>query len=518
MQQGTGVSIESALPKPWEETPSFNDLLYDWMERAPWLAISAVAHVMAFLLLAVIPWHVFETTPEKIVLVQAPAAVEEVFEDPVIEPPPVVDDVETPEDPQLQNAELDEIQQTDDAQDFEQALGEPDHIADSPLQSMSLNDLIGTGGGAGGKTGGRFGGGRTAGPRGGRGAEISVTNGLNWLADHQNPDGSWDAEGFDANCPSVGPCEGSGHAEHDVGVTGLALLAFLGDGHTTTRGKYRDNVVRAVKWLYQQQDFENGLYGERIGTAFLYDHSIATLAMCEAYYFSKSPVLLGSAKKAIGFVTQARNPYGVWRYDVPSNGDNDTSVTGWMIFALKSAEEAGIPIDSQAFPDALTWFDEVTDPSTGRVGYSAVGEPSSRIPNVNDHYPRETTEAMTAVGLLCRIFLGQTPQTNDVLEQHAELLLRALPEWDDEEGLTNDLYYWYYGTYAMYQLGGRHWQAWNKAMKAALIDSQESSGHAKGSWDPNGPWGHAGGRVYSTALGVLCLEVYYRYGRVLGAR
>ena len=42
-------------------------------------------------------------------------------------------------------------------------------------------------------------------------------------------------------------------------------------------------------------------------------------------------------------------------------GDNDTSVTGWMVFALKSAEEAGLQIDPEAFNGSLSWFDEVTD-------------------------------------------------------------------------------------------------------------------------------------------------------------
>ena len=78
--------------------------------------------------------------------------------------------------------------------------------------------------------------------------------------------------------------------------------------------------------------------------------------------------------------------------------------------------------------------------------------------------------------------------------------------------------YWYYGSYAMYQMGGRHWKAWNSAMKRTLLPSQRAQGHLAGSWDPVGPWGSHGGRVYSTALMVLCLEVYYRYGRVLGAR
>ncbi|MFP6612556.1 MAG: hypothetical protein VB835_09625 [Pirellulales bacterium] len=44
-----------------------------------------------------------------------------------------------------------------------------------------------------------------------------------------------------------------------------------------------------------------------------------------------------------------------------------------------------------------------------------------------------------------------------------------------------------------------------------------SSGDA-GSWDPkNAHWGGKGGRVYATALGALCLEVYYRYSEALNS-
>ena len=80
------------------------------------------------------------------------------------------------------------------------------------------------------------------------------------------------------------------------------------------------------------------------------------------------------------------------------------------------------------------------------------------------------------------------------------------------------MYYWYYGAYAMYQMGGRHWEKWNTAMKEAILDSQRKDGANKGSWDPAGPRGHHGGRVYSTASMVLCLEVYFRYAKVLGSR
>ena len=167
---------------------------------------------------------------------------------------------------------------------------------------------------------------------------------------------------------------------------------------------------------------------------------------------------------------------------------------------------------------ALNWIDEVTDPANGRVGYDSIGSVSSRVTGINDHYPPEKGEAMTAVGLLCRFFLGQDPDDTPIMAKHADLMLKTLPEWDPE-GFGSDMYYWYYGSYAMFQMGGsRFWAPWNKALKKAVLDSQRHDGDEKGSWDPKDPWGYAGGRVYSTASMVLCLEVYFRYAQVLGAR
>ena len=156
---------------------------------------------------------------------------------------------------------------------------------------------------------------------------------------------------------------------------------------------------------------------------------------------------------------------------------------------------------------------------TGRTGYTQVGQGSSRVPGVNDHYPREANETLTAVSLLCRIFLGQHPVEQPLLMQQAELVGKTPPRWDPE-GLSNDVYAWYYGTYALFQLsdqprGKRIWDAWNRALERALSETRRQDGDARGSWDPLGPWGHSGGRVYSTAMAVLTLEVKYRYTKVL---
>lgn len=81
------------------------------------------------------------------------------------------------------------------------------------------------------------------------------------------------------------------------------------------------------------------------------------------------------------------------------------------------------------------------------------------------------------------------------------------------------MYYWYYATFAMNQWGGQHWRDWKKSIEAAILPEQhQGNDNFTGSWDPVGPWGDDGGRVYSTAICTLILEVYYRYARVLGAR
>ncbi len=514
------IHIESSLPRSWEEEHTFNDVLYDWMQRAPWLGLSALAHAVLFGVLYAIPWDLLYPEPATSIQASIEQTPEELFEDPPPEEPEEIEEEEIEEEPVLKDAEISDHNETEDMEETDSSEGDPDFLADSPFDDKAFNDIIGIGGGAGGKFGNRFGGRRNLKAAGGSGTQQALKDGLEWLRHHQSQDGSWDTDEFMVNCGKIGStiCADPGEPLHDVGMTGLALLAFLGDGHTTKSGQYKNVVSAGVKWLKDQQDPDLGLLGEKIGQAFLYNHAIGTLAMCEAYYFSKSPLIKRTAQDAVNFITRARNPYGAWRYDYPPIGDNDTSVTGWMVFALKSAEEAGLQVDPEAFVGSLSWLDEVTDTANGRVGYDSVGSPSSRVPRQNDHYPPEKGEAMTAVGLLCRFFLGQDPDEDKIMEKHAELMRETLPEWNPDD-FGCDMYYWYYGSYAMYQMGGKKfWDPWNKAMKVAVVDSQRRDGDEKGSWDPVGPWGFAGGRVYSTALMTLCLEVYFRYAKVLGAR
>jgi hypothetical protein len=178
---------------------------------------------------------------------------------------------------------------------------------------------------------------------------------------------------------------------------------------------------------------------------------------------------------------------------------------------------AGLEVEDTAFKDAASFIDELTDTTSGRTGYHERGTGPARQTELMEKFPAEKSESITAVGILVRIFAGHTAGEDDKIGKGADLLLNQLPKWDESAG-TIDMYYWYYGTLAMFQVGGRGWDKWNESIKTAILDHQHTDNSlcSYGSWDPIDPWKDEGGRVYSTALNTLCMEVYYRYPRVFG--
>jgi len=347
--------------------------------------------------------------------------------------------------------------------------------------------------------------------------------GLAWLAAHQDldGDGKWDCAAFMKHDPADDKSDGAGAAFNDVGVTGLAVLAFLGAGYTDRGGpkenRYAKHVRGGLRYLMATQA-DDGAFGPREAQSFMYNQAIATLAMSEACWLSGNPRYKGPAQKGLDFLAAARNPLAAWRYK-PRGGDNDTSVTAWCVMALRSGTSAGLGVDPDAFEGARQWIDHVTDPESGRVGYLVRGGPSDRPKGMQARWPAAKTEAMTAAGILTRIFLGADPRLSGVLRKSAELCAAAPPDWNRDTG-TIDMDYWYFGTLALFQVGGGKWDRWGKAMGEAIVkhQHQRGSGARTGSWDPLGPWGPDGGRVYATALLTMALEVYYRYDRVFGVK
>ncbi len=347
-----------------------------------------------------------------------------------------------------------------------------------------------------------------------RKTRAAVKAALRWLSVHQDGNGRWDADGFNRHDPPDDKCDGPGGALYDIGVTGLALMAFLGDGYTA-RGSaldnpYAKNVRQGLRFLINSQDKE-GCIGTRASQHYIYNHALATAALCDAFALTRNPRYRKPATEAVKFILQARNPYMAWRYG-PRTGENDTSITSWCVEALAKARAAGLKIEGREYEQAMigarAWMDKMTDPATGQTGYNFRGGTSARPEGLQDTFPSELTQAMTASSIVARLHAGQSRE-DAVIQKGIGLLLMDPPRFERKTGRI-DQYYWYWGTRACHQIGGPEWKRWNKSIRPALLESQfrEGSGARTGSWDPLGPWARDGGRVYATALMAMTLETY----------
>ncbi|MDZ4849821.1 MAG: prenyltransferase/squalene oxidase repeat-containing protein [Pirellulaceae bacterium] len=324
--------------------------------------------------------------------------------------------------------------------------------------------------------------------------EKAVAAALKWFAQHQMPDGSWT---FAHGLACGGKCkDGGGATGASNAATGLALMCFLGAGQTHLEGDYKESVFKGLSYLLRNMQVTDGKMpswynkGRGSSTGVMYSHGIASIAMCEAYGMSKDPALKAAAQASINFIVYAQDPSGGGWYYSPRAG-GDTSVVGWQLMALKSAAMSGLNVPTGTIKKAERYLDSVSSDNGSSFGYRKSGD-------------RPKVSAMAACGILCKMYMG-LPKDDPGLV--------AASEGFAEKGMdSKDVYYNYYATQVMKQVGGALWAKWDEKMKKVLLTTQEQSGHVAGSWH-NGAVKHAdaGGRLYQTAMATMMLEVYYRY-------
>lgn len=335
-------------------------------------------------------------------------------------------------------------------------------------------------------------------------SQAAIAKGLEWLAFHQAPTGAWSLDQFPnhardprtrtainitvemAKYPKNDPGRGM---KNDTAGTGFGLLPFLLGGITHKSAKkeadkhYCAHVQKGLNFLISQQGNDGGFGGG------MYAHGIATITICEAYRLTADPALKLPAQKGINYIVSAQDPdSGGWRYQPRSGGD--TSVVGWQLMALKTGQAAGLSVPNTTLKGAEKWLNACE--TKGTYGYTGPGP----------------TPTMTAVGLLCRQHLGIAQRNPNLLEGVDYLLKNAPPR------SSRNLYYEYYATQVMYHMGDQIWEQWNaplpnekQGMRDILVTRQESTG----SWNPaTDPFGSQGGRIMTTSLSLLTLQVHSR--------
>lgn len=327
--------------------------------------------------------------------------------------------------------------------------------------------------------------------------EQAVGRALEWLKRRQRPDGRWSSR------------ENEGTVDADAAMTGLALLTFLGAGHTHLEtGPYQECVRRGIGWLVARTRPDGDLRADplvpdpsgpnrsgsdraKVGADTMYGQTIATVALCEAYAMTSDAELAATTRRAIEFVlaraADARRGHAT---------ASDTAVLGWLVMTIESARRAGFDPPGDVFASARAWLDSVTEPRhAGRYAYRPGEQPSP---------------AMTAEAMFVQQLLGHRADERRMAES-ADFVLGTLPRWSSDA----PTHHWYYATLALFQHQGEAWARWNEALTRELLAHQRGAESASdpeaGSWDPQDRWSRIGGRVYQTAICALSLEVYYRY-------
>ena len=502
------------------------------LEEGPWWLCSFVFHLVLVLSLALIGGRVIEK-----IIDEAPSF-EEADVQRLAEVPQEIERFEigeTPEDPTELSTETltlekpaqltQEAQYYDDSPVFSEAGG---GVAVAASNQPNLGGLggfdikalgagpavrgkggvgigVGTGvhagtGGQGWGFGGRGAGSRKAmlGSGGGtRQSERAVAGALNWIARHQSRDGGWSLTGFKTRCKDPSCTSEATAGERPAAATAMGLLPFLGAGQThQSKGRYQPTIYAGISYLIKNQKSDGDL---RMGGA-MYDHGLATIALCECYGMTNDKMVGRAAQAGLNFIASAQDPVGGgWRYEPRTPGD--TSVVGWQIMALKSGQMAYLTVNPMVFEKAKLFLKSASSGTPGRMG---IGGLFTYMPD------RGSTPTMSAVGLLCSQYLGAS-RTDPAMIEGTAYLMNNQPNAE-----SRDLYYWYYATQVLHNQPGPDWDTWNRKMRRILIDSQcKGYNCAAGSWDPNVPvadtFGATAGRLYVTSLSTLTLEVYYRY-------
>jgi len=333
-----------------------------------------------------------------------------------------------------------------------------------------------------------------------------VDRGLAFLARSQAADGRWTLGRFAGS--SAGD---TALLESDSAATGLALLAFLGAGHDHFDGPHHETVRRGLDFLMASQRADGDLYvvasdDASNGSAWLYSHAIATMAICEAFGMTGDPVVRPSAEQACRFVAAAQHPErGGWRYR--PGVDSDLSVSAWMLVAMRSGQLARLPVEPRVLGGVRTLLEASATGSAAAPFHYNTLDPAQRARPLS-------VLTMAAVGTLMRLHTG-TPVDDPGVQSAARLLESHVPAFGGGGMRERDCYHWYYASQVLVHTGGDGWAAWYRGLVESLEPGQEPAGPKAGSWEAGGAqpdrWGRYAGRVYVTALHLLALEVPYRY-------
>jgi hypothetical protein len=267
-------------------------------------------------------------------------------------------------------------------------------------------------------------------------------------------------------------------------MTGLAGLALLMDGNTTTQGRYAPSVDRAARFLADSST-PIGLLtrpADDEGKP-MHGHGFAMLFLAELYGMTEDADRQGEIHdvltRAIELTARSQSRLGGWYY-TPDSGGDEGSVTITQVQGLRACRNAGLAVPKRVIDDAMGYL-ELSANSDGGIAYRA-------------HMAGPSRPAITAAAVCCWFNAG---------DYTSPLALRALRFAKQNISVRPNRsgHYSYahlYLSQALYLSGPQDWDAYFPRMRDQLLRMQRSDG----AWD-----GDYVGPVYGTAIALVILQL-----------
>ncbi|MEY2741914.1 MAG: hypothetical protein RIS21_282 [Planctomycetota bacterium] len=318
----------------------------------------------------------------------------------------------------------------------------------------------------------------------------AVDRALRYLAKSQSANGSWIQDiGYKFN----DSYQVTAYAKPDIGVTSLALMAFLSGGHLPGRGEFGKVVEKGTDFILGAVDAETGfisLDGSR-----MYSHAFATLFLAEIYGMTHRADVKQKLQLAVNLTVKSQNKHGSWRYE-PDAEESDMSVTVCQVMALRAARNIGIRVPKSTIDRAYGYVVRsgiTRGPEAGGFKYQEKDVTRTSFP-------------LTAAGVASLHNAGV----------YDSKLIRSGIEY--LKGNMNLLYkqyaghyFYWYGHYYASQVfftsadnGTNHWEKfyWPR-IRMELLGTQQDNGSWKNTVGP--------GSVFATAVASIILQIPYQY-------
>lgn len=304
-------------------------------------------------------------------------------------------------------------------------------------------------------------------------AREAIEKGLKYLARTQGRDGAWRNDGL--------------YGRYPIAMTGLAGVALLMDGNTTTQGRYAPNVDRTTRYLLGSATGTGLITRGTEDSRPMYGHGFSMLFLGELFGMTEDVERQNEIKhvltRGIELIGRAQSPLGGWIY-TPNAQSDEGSVTITQVQALRSSRNAGLYVPKEVIDSAMNYL-KISMNSDGGMAYRA-------------NQPGPSRPAITAAAVCCWFNAGE--YDNPMAKRAMEFAKDAISARQNVNVQGHWFYAHLYLAQALYLAGPEEWDNYFPSLRDQLLTLQDRDG----SWK-----GDNVGTVYGTSVALIILQLPY---------